>query len=97
MDKRYWVYLLASRRHGTLYTGSTSALIKRVHQHKCGAVDGFTERHGVSLLVWFEEQADAYAMVTRERQIKEWKRAWKVELIEAGNPMWRDLYGSLLR
>jgi putative endonuclease len=95
--KRYWVYLLASRRDGTLYIGATSDLVARIHQHKCGVVPGFTQRHGVSSLVWFEEQADAYAMVTRERRIKAWQRAWKVRLIEECNPMWHDLYGQLLR
>jgi len=97
MEKRYWVYLLANRRQGTLYVGATSDLPGRVFQHKTGVIDGFTKRHGVTLLVWFEEHANPYAMVTRERQIKEWKRAWKIELIETLNPMWLGLYGDVLR
>ncbi|MBC7955737.1 MAG: GIY-YIG nuclease family protein [Cytophagales bacterium] len=96
MSKAYCVYLLASARNGTLYIGATSDLVQRVHQHKTGAADGFTKKHGVQLLVWFEQHESASAMVTRERQLKEWKRAWKVELIEQTNPMWRDLYGDIL-
>lgn len=94
--ENYFVYLMASRRNGTLYAGSTSRLIHRVFQHKSGACDGFTRRYRVDRLVWFEEHASAYDMVVRERRIKEWPRAWKVELIEASNPQWHDLYGELL-
>lgn len=90
------VYLLASRRGGTLYVGATSRLAHRVHQHKTGAIAGFTRTYGVDRLVWFEVHGDARSMVVRERQIKEWRRAWKVALIEAENPMWRDLYGDLV-
>lgn len=97
MDERACcVYLMASRRNGTLYAGATTALVQRVYQHKMGTFDGFTRRYGVDRLVWFEVHGDARAMVVRERQIKEWRRAWKIALIEAENPMWRDLYGDLI-
>ena len=96
MPKAYCVYIMASRRNGTLYIGATSDLIKRVYEHKTEAADGFTEAYCVDLLVWFEQHDSALGMVTRERQLKEWQRAWKVELIESTNPMWRDLYGEIL-
>ncbi len=96
MNKAYCVYLMASRRNGTLYLGATSDLIKRVHQHKTAAADGFTKQYQVDRLVWFEQHESALSMVTRERQLKEWKRAWKVDLVETLNPMWRDLYGEIL-
>jgi putative endonuclease len=96
MTKAFCVYIMASGRNGTLYIGATSELVKRVYQHTVGAVAGFTLRYGVDQLVWFEQHESAQAMVTRERQLKEWKRAWKVELIESVNPDWRDLYGDIL-
>ncbi len=85
------VYILASRRNGTLYAGVTSNLIARVHQHREGLVAGFTQDYGVKLLVWFEMHATMDTAVQREKRIKKWNRAWKLELIEAGNPDWRDL------
>ncbi|HUG24419.1 GIY-YIG nuclease family protein [Piscinibacter sp.] len=96
MPRQYFVYILASRRHGTLYIGSTSDLIKRVYQHKNGVVGGFTKLHRVDRLVWFEVHESSRAMVTRERQLKEWKRQWKIELIEKENQQWEDLYPALL-
>ena len=96
MPKAYCVYLMASGRNGTLYLGATSDLIKGVHQHKTGAADGFTKKYHVDRLVWFEQHESANSMVTRERQLKEWKRDWKIEMIETLNPMWRDLYGEIL-
>jgi putative endonuclease len=93
----YHVYLLASRRNGTLYCGVTRDLIKRVWEHKEGVVQGFTERYGVKTLVWFETHEDVIEAIAREKQIKEWKRAWKLEMIEKANPTWRDLYEELLR
>jgi len=96
MPKGYAVYLLASQRNGTLYIGSTSNLIQRIHQHKASQADGFTKQYRVDQLVWFEMHESSLAMVTRERQLKEWKRQWKVELIEKENPLWRDLYAELL-
>jgi putative endonuclease len=85
------VYLLASRRNGTLYTGVTSNLLGRIHQHREGLVRGFTREYAVKLLVWFEQHATMDSAITREKRIKKWNRAWKLELIESANPEWRDL------
>jgi putative endonuclease len=85
------VYLLASRRNGTLYTGVTSDLLARIHQHRNGLVRGFASKYGVRLLVWFEQHPTMHSAITREKRIKKWNRGWKLQLIEAGNPEWRDL------
>ena len=85
------VYLLAPKRNGALYTGVTSNLLARIHQHRLGAVRGFTREYGVKLLVWFEQHATMDSAIMREKRIKKWNRAWKLELIEAANPDWRDL------
>jgi putative endonuclease len=85
------VYLLASRRNGTLYVGVTSNVVARVHQHRVGAVRGFTRQYGVKLLVWFEQHPTMESAIIREKRIKKWNRAWKLELIESVNPDWRDL------
>jgi putative endonuclease len=90
----FYVYILASGRNGTLYTGSTDRLGRRVWEHKQKAVPGFTARYGVDQLVWYETHDTREAAFRRERQIKEWKRAWKIELIERFNPAWRDLYAE---
>ena len=92
MSKQMYVYILASKRNGTLYTGVTSDLVKRAWQHKEGLVDGFTKQYGVKTLVYFEVHESPEAAITREKQIKKWERAWKVRLIEKGNPEWEDLY-----
>lgn len=92
MEKLFAVYILASRRNGTLYVGVTSDLPKRVAEHRAGLVDGFTKEHGVKQLVWFETHGEAIAAITREKRIKRWNRLWKLKLIEATNPDWRDLY-----
>jgi len=97
MDRNPSVYILTSKRNGTLYTGVTSDLPKRVWQHKQDQVPGFTKKHGVHMLVWYEMHETMEPAITREKQIKEWKRAWKLELIEAGNPDWRDLYDEVCR
>ena len=94
--KQPCVYILASRRNGTLYAGVTSDLIQRVWQHKNDQAEGFTKRYRVHTLVWFEVCATMDAAIAREKAIKEWKRAWKIELIEKANPAWRDLYAELL-
>ena len=94
--KQPCVYILASGRNGTLYTGVTSDLVKRVWEHKNDLVKGFTKRYGVHTLVWFEMHEDMLAAIAREKEIKGWKRHWKLELIEARNPNWRDLYPDLL-
>lgn len=93
--KQPCVYILASRRNGTLYIGVTSGLIGRVWQHKNGQGSRFTARYKVLTLVWFEAHDTMENAITREKQIKEWKRAWKIELIEKTNPEWRDLYADL--
>ena len=96
MNKQPCVYLLASRRNGTLYTGVTSNLTKRIWEHKNDSVKGFTKRYGVHRLVWYELHPDMESAITREKAIKEWKRRWKLELIESSNPAWRDLYEELI-
>ncbi len=96
MNKEPCVYILASRRNGTLYTGVTSSLIKRVWEHKNDLVEGFTKRYGVHILVWYELHSSMESAITREKAIKEWKRRWKLELIEGINPGWRDLYDDLV-
>jgi putative endonuclease len=90
------VYLLASKRHGTLYVGVTSDLIKRIWQHKNDVVAGFTNQHSVHDLVWYEIHENMESAITREKNIKAWKRTWKIELIEKFNPAWRDLYSDLM-
>ncbi len=90
------VYLLASQRNGTLYCGSTSDLVRRVWEHKDGVGSNFTAKYGVTRLVWFEFRGEMGEAIKREHQIKEWKRAWKLRLIEETNPTWRDLYPDLL-
>jgi putative endonuclease len=89
------VYLLASRRNGTLYVGVTSNLPSRIFQHRSGLIPGFTREYGVKLLVWFEQHATMESAIIREKRIKKWNRAWKLELIEADNPDWRDLAEDL--
>ena len=95
MEKEFYVYVLASKRNGTLYIGLTSALVQRVWQHKTTAVEGFTARYGVDQLVYFEGHGDAASAIQREKQLKKWRRAWKIELIEERNPEWRDLYSEI--
>lgn len=90
------VYLLASARNGTLYLGVTSNLAKRVWQHKQKVVDGFSAQHGVDRLAWYEVHDEIAFAIAREKQIKKWRRAWKIALIETGNPTWRDLYDDIL-
>jgi putative endonuclease len=94
-DFQACVYLLASKRNGTLYTGVTSNLLARIHHHRQGAVPGFTRDYDVKLLVWFEPHATMDSAITREKRIKKWNRAWKLDLIEATNPDWRDLAEDL--
>jgi putative endonuclease len=93
----FFAYLLASKPHGTLYTGSTSDLTRRVWEHKLKAVPGFTAKYGVDRLVWFERHDTLEAAIQREKRIKSWNRAWKIELIEQDNPHWIDLYSNISR
>ena len=94
--KQPYVYLLASRRNGTLYVGVTSDLVKRILEHRNHVVAGFTQKYGVEKLVWYEPHASMESAIQREKAIKEWKRAWKMNLIEKSNPEWADLYETLL-
>jgi putative endonuclease len=93
---QYFVYLMSSGRNGTLYVGVTSDLIRRVYEHRNGSVPGFTSRYAVHQLVWFESTPSVDAAIHKEKQIKNWNRAWKVALIEESNPTWMDLYDTLL-
>ena len=96
MKKHPCVYILASGRNGTLYVGVTSNLIKRVWEHKNNQVDGFTKKYRVHDLVYFEQTDDMSAAIVREKQLKKWKRSWKIRLIESVNPDWRDVYSQLI-
>ena len=89
------VYLLASKRNGTLYVGVTSNLAARVWQHRTGALAGFTAEYGVHTLVWYEPHPTIAGAIHREKQLKDWQRAWKIRLIEESNPQWRDLYDTI--
>ena len=93
--KNYFVYLLASKRNGTLYTGVTDNLIKRVWQHKNDLVEGFTKKYKVHTLVYYEQIENIQSSIRREKQIKKWKRKWKLDLIEKLNPNWLDLYEKI--
>jgi len=95
MEKRPAVYIVASRRNGTLYIGVTSDLVKRVWQHRNANVKGFTAKYGVHLLVYFEMHDDMRNAITREKQLKKWNRAWKLALIERSNPEWKDLWSEI--
>lgn len=92
----YYVYVLASKKHGTLYIGVTNDLVRRVHEHRTNAIDGFTKKYGVHQLVYFEETEAIENAIHREKQLKKWKRDWKLDLIEEKNPNWDDLYPSLI-
>ena len=94
-DHNYYVYILASGYNGTLYTGVTNDLARRVSEHKMKVFAGFTTDYGVDKLVWFEHHTDVEAAIMREKRIKRWRRMWKIRLIETGNPDWRDLYADL--
>lgn len=93
--KQSFVYIMASQRNGTLYTGVTSNLIKRVWEHREGVVEGFTQKYDVKILVWYEVHEDISSAIQREKNIKAWQRAWKLRLIEESNPMWDDLYDGV--
>lgn len=93
--KQYYVYIIASKRSGTLYVGVTSDLIRRVYEHRHGLVEGFTKKYGVTRLVYYEVFDDPREAITREKRVKKWRREWKVNLIEESNTQWRDLYGEI--
>ena len=94
--KQYFVYILASKKNGTLYIGVTSDLLGRIWQHKNKVVDGFTKKYDVNYLVYYEQTEDVWSALAREKQLKNWKRQWKIELIEKENPEWRDLYRDMV-
>ena len=91
-EHRYYIYILASRRNGTLYIGVTSNLEKRIYQHKNKLVDGFTKKYKVHMLVYYEQTKDIQSAIIREKQMKKWNRKWKIRLIEQFNPNWKNLY-----
>jgi len=95
--RQYFVYLLASRRNGTIYTGVTNSLLERVYKHKNHTYPGFTQKYNVTRLVYFEIFGDIKKAIGREKNIKAWKRAWKIKLIEQHNPTWRDLYFDVIK
>ena len=96
VNKQPAVYILASKRNGTLYIGVTSDLVKRILEHKNNVVEGFTKRYNVHHLVWYELHESMEPAINREKQLKEWKRKWKLELIERSNPNWHDLYPMIV-
>jgi len=95
LSGQYYIYLLANRKHGTLYVGMTNDLIRRVYEHKSDCIEGFTKKYAVHRLVYYEVFADPYNAISREKALKSWKREWKIALVEKGNPEWVDLYDSL--
>jgi putative endonuclease len=96
MNKQPAVYILASKRNGTLYIGVTSDLVKRIWEHKNNMVEGFTKRYDVHRLVWYELHESMESAIKREKRLKEWKRKWKLELIESANPNWDELYHMIV-
>jgi putative endonuclease len=97
MNTAFYVYFLASRKYGTLYLGVTNDLVRRVYEHKTKAVPGFSKRYNVDRLVWFEIYDDPENAIAREKQLKKWRRDWKIRLIEESNPNWVDLYDGIAR
>jgi putative endonuclease len=93
--KSYYVYILASKRNGTLYIGITNDLIRRVYEHKNNIIEGFTKKYNVHSLVYYEVTSEIGAAIQREKQLKKWRRDWKLALIEKENPDWRDLYEEM--
>jgi len=96
-ERLYCVYILASKIGGTLYIGVTNDLVRRIHEHKSDVVAGFTKRYGVYRLVYYEIHSDVEEAIRREKRLKKWNRAWKIQLIEESNPDWQDLYQSIAR
>jgi putative endonuclease len=96
MEKRFFVYILASAKHGTLYIGVTSNLIRRVYEHKTKVVPGFTKKYDITKVVYYEIFDDPLSAIEREKKLKKWRRDWKIRLIEEENPGWADLYEGLM-
>lgn len=95
-QKKYYVYILASKKYGTLYIGVTGDIVKRAYQHRTKQVEGFTARYGVDKLVYFEVFDSIEEAIIREKRLKKWNRDWKIDLIERENPMWDDLYKGIV-
>jgi putative endonuclease len=93
----FYLYILASRKNGTLYIGMTDDLVRRVWMHREGVLAGFTKEYGVKILVWYEQHETRESAFARERAMKKWNRTWKIELIQKMSPEWRDLYDDVLR
>jgi putative endonuclease len=96
VERRYYVYIMASKRKGTLYIGVSQPIINRVWEHKNDVLEGFTKKYGVHMLVWYESFEDVHLAIAREKQLKGWNRDWKIKLIERMNPRWDDLYEKLV-
>jgi len=94
-DRQYFIYILASKRNGTLYIGVTNNLLRRVWEHKNGTIGGFTKKYKVNMLVYYEQGSYVIGALDREKQLKKWERKWKLDLIEKMNPEWKDLYYGL--
>ncbi|MDE2029025.1 MAG: GIY-YIG nuclease family protein [Alphaproteobacteria bacterium] len=95
MSKSYWVYIVTDKPFGTLYTGVTSDIVRRAYEHRNGAVDGFSKRYGLKIIVWCEEFSTAIEAIEAEKRIKKWRRDWKIDLIKKTNPKWDDLYDNM--
>jgi len=95
MNKKYYVYILSSKKNGTLYTGINNSLKRRVYEHKKGLIEGFSKKYKVRRLVYFEEHLSVHQAIIREKRIKKWQRKWKIRLIEHMNPEWNDLYDEI--
>jgi putative endonuclease len=93
---QFYVYIMASKRNGTLYVGVTRDLVRRVWEHKTDAFDGFTKRYGVHMLVWYESTSFLHAAIQKEKELKRWHRTWKLNLIEKTNPEWKDLFKEII-
>jgi putative endonuclease len=91
----YFVYIVASRKDGAIYVGITNDIVRRIFEHRTKAVPGFASKYNITRLVWFEIYDDPISAISREKELKKWKRAWKIQLIEAQNPQWNDLYESI--
>jgi putative endonuclease len=91
----YYVYIIASRKDGAIYIGVTNDIVRRIYEHRIKAVPGFASKYNITRLVWFESYDDPTSAITREKELKKWKRLWKIQLIEAQNPRWDDLYESI--
>ena len=96
IQKQYFMYIMVSKRNGTLYVGVTSSLPSRVWEHKNNIIEGFTKKYNVHMLVYFEQHTKIQLAIKREKQIKKWNRKWKLKLIEAKNPEWKDLYKDII-